>query len=124
MTFSIIPLVISCFLLGAHFLRSGNPLLTLWCVLTPFLLLIKRRWILVIVQLVAYTGGVIWINTAIQVMRKRINMGLPWDKPVIILGVVAGFSILSGLLLNLKGVRAKYSKKSNTMIDNEVFQKE
>jgi len=115
--FSIIPLIFSCLLLGAHFLRSGNPLFTLLCILLPFLLLIKRLWVLLIVQLFMYAGGIIWVNTAIHLMRKRITLSLPWNKPVIILGVVAGFTILSGLLLNLKGIKEKYLKK-DTQITN------
>ena len=117
MMFSIIPLIFSCLLLGAHFLRSGNPLFTLLCILLPFLLLIKRLWVLLIVQLFMYAGGIIWVNTAIHLMRKRITLSLPWNKPVIILGVVAGFTILSGLLLNLKGIKEKYLKK-DTQITN------
>ena len=40
----VIPFVVACFLLGAHFLRQGSLLLTGACLLAPFLLLIKKRW--------------------------------------------------------------------------------
>ena len=106
----ITPIVFSCLLLGAHFLRSGNFLLAVLCVFIPLLLLIKKRWVSVVLQLVAYMGGMVWLDTAIDVVRKRISMGLPWNKPVIILGTVALITILSGLLLNLKAVREKYPK--------------
>ena len=35
-------------------------------------------------------------------------MGLPWHKPVIILGAVAVFTVFSGVLFNLKVVKEKY----------------
>ncbi|MGA1875381.1 MAG: hypothetical protein ACMUIA_07225 [bacterium] len=117
MALSIIAVVFSCLLLGSHFLRSGHPLFTLLCVFLPFLLLIKRRWILLMVQLFMYAGGLIWIHTAIHVMRKRIIMGLPWSKPVIILGLVAGFTIFSGLLLHVKGVKERYPKKISKIMN-------
>jgi len=108
MIFTVIPLVISCLFLGAHFLRSGSFIFSLLCLLMPFLLLIKKRWILYLIQIFIYIGGGIWLNTAIFLMRKRLTMGLPWHKPVIILGAIAVFTVLSGLLLNLKGVKEKY----------------
>jgi len=55
-------------------------------------------------------GGIVWLNMAIHIMRKRMNMGLPWNKPVIILGTVASITIFSGFLLNLKVVKEKYPK--------------
>jgi len=108
MIFTIIPLVVSCLFLGAHFLRSGNFIVSVLFILMPFLLLIKKRWILYIIQIFIYIGGGIWINTAIFLMRKRLTMGLPWHKPIIILGAIAVFTVFSGLLLNLKGVKVKY----------------
>ena len=109
MIFAIIPLGFSCLLLGAHFLRSAHLVLTLLCWLMPFLLLVKKRWSLIILQLFIYMGAVVWINTAVFSVIKRMKMGLPWHMPAIIMGTVALFTIFSGLLLNLKSVKEKYT---------------
>ena len=108
MIFTVIPLVISCLFLGAHFLRSGSFIVFVFCLSMPFLLLVKKRWILYLIQIFVYIGGGIWINTAIFLMRKRLTLGLPWHKPVIILGAIAVFTVFSGLLLNVKGIKEKY----------------
>ena len=108
MIFTIIPLIVSCLFLGAHFLRSANSIISVLCLLMPFLLLIKKRWILYIIQIFTYIGGGIWLNTTIFLIRKRLTMGLPWHKPAIILGAIAVFTVFSGLLLNLKVVKEKY----------------
>ena len=111
MIFTIIPLTLSCLLMGAHFLRSGNPIITLFCLLAPFLLLIKKQWVLIFLQCFTYFGGIIWINTGINLMRKRISLGASWSKPLIIVGSVALFTIFSGLLLNVKYLKERYPKK-------------
>jgi hypothetical protein len=107
----ITPLVIALILLGAHFLRSQQPLLVIICMLSPLLLLIRRRWVLVLLQVLAYFGGIVWISTIVDIAQNRIAQGLPWARMVLILGAVALFTILSGLLLNSCKVKKKYVKK-------------
>ena len=95
-----IPAIISFLLLGAHFLRSGHLLLTGACLLLPGLLLIRRQWSLQLLQFLLYIGAAVWVNTVIRIARLRINLGQSWGRMAIILGVVAGFTIISGLLLH------------------------
>ena len=95
-----IPAIISFLLLGAHFLRNGNLLLTAVCLLLPGILLIQRQWSLQVLQLLLYIGAVVWVNTAIRIMRLRMNLGQPWGRMAVILGVVAGFTVVSGVLLH------------------------
>jgi hypothetical protein len=38
--------MLASLILGAHFLRDGHMLFVLLCLLFPFLLLIRRRWVL------------------------------------------------------------------------------
>jgi hypothetical protein len=104
-------IVIALILLGAHFLRSQQPLLVITCMLSPLLLLIRRNWVLVFLQILAYLGGVIWISTIVDIAQSRIAQGLPWAKMAVILGAVAFFTILSGLLLNSSKLKKKYVKK-------------
>jgi len=104
----VIPLILASLLLAAHFLRDGNLVLTLMCVLMPLLLLIKKRWSWLVVQLFAYAGAAIWIYTTVALVQQRIFWGIPWVRLVMILGGVALFTAWAGLLLNSSRIREMY----------------
>jgi len=106
----IIAISLAALVLGAHFLRDGNILLTVVFALSPLLLLIKQRWVLWVLQAIAYVGAVLWLQTAIQILNQRLLLGEPWLRMVIILGVVAAFSVFAGVLMNGKVMQDKYSR--------------
>lgn len=95
-------------LLSAHFLRQGNLGLTGVCLLAPLLLLVKKRWSLLVLQGLAYLGALIWLRTAIILIQQRLALGEPWFRIALILGAVALLTVVAGLLLNTAAVRAKY----------------
>ncbi len=100
-----IPLVLSCLLLVAHHSRAGQPgLIGLWLVL-PLALLFKRRWVDLALQALMFAGAGVWVSTTLKFATQRQAMGLPYERLVAILGGVAVFTLLSGLLLNLAGRR-------------------
>lgn len=101
--------VLSAVLLAAHFLRDGNLLLTAVCLLTPALLLIHRPWSLWLLQGFAYLGAVIWLVTLAQLVMERIAMGRSYGVSVAILGTVALFTIVSGVLLNSEVMQRHYA---------------
>lgn len=111
MALRIVILTFAYLLLGAHFLRIGNPVLLIFCVLSPFLLFIRKRYILIILQIFLYIGAGIWVYTAFTIIRKRMEMGSPIGRVAIILGVVALFTVFSGILLNSPVVKDKYPPK-------------
>jgi len=98
-------------LLAAHFLRMGHPILTLLCILLPFLLVIKKRLSLIILEFFTYMGAGIWVHTIIMLIKKRIKMGTSYRTALIILASVALFTLFSGLILNKKKVLEKYSNR-------------
>ena len=104
-------IIITSLILSAHFLRDSNLLLTLVYILLPFVLMIKKRLALLLVQGMAYAGGIIWINTLIKIAQRRISYGEPWIRMAVILGAVALFTILAGLLLNSSKVKEQYPSK-------------
>ncbi len=108
MILRIIPLIIASLLLAAHFLRDGNLGLVAVCLLLPLLLVVKKRWSLIILQLFTYVGAAIWVSTAIGIAQRRILQGVPWSRMAIILGVVALFTVFAGLVLNSTVVKEKY----------------
>ena len=108
MFLTVLAMSFTYFFLAAHFLRMGHPILTLLCILLPFLLLIKKRLSLIILEIFTYMGTGIWVHTIILLIKKRLKMGTSYKSAVIILGLVALFTFLSGLMLNLKKVLEKY----------------
>ncbi len=77
MIIRLIPVIVAYLLLGAHFLRYNNVLLTGLCALLPLLLLVKNRWALWVVQWSACVGALVWANTAAVLTKSRISAGAP-----------------------------------------------
>ena len=117
MLLRIILVSFSCLLMGAHFLRAGNFLLTLICLSLPFLLVIKKRWSLAVVQISLFIGAWIWVRSAIIILHERVINGRPWATAVTILGAVALLTLCSGLLLFAPAVKKRYPR-SNQGIDD------
>jgi len=101
--------IVAALLLGAHFLRAGNLVLVALCVAAPLLFFHRMRWSLIALQLLAYGAAGTWIAVAIQLVQMRQQSGQPWTIAVIILGSVALFTLLAGLLLNSRAIRERYS---------------
>jgi hypothetical protein len=104
----LIPLILSAVLLAAHFLRSFNLIPMLFCLFTPFLLLIKKRWVLYVLQSLTVVSALIWMVALYVIIQERISEGRSWTASAIILGVVAAFTLFSGWLLNSPKVKDNY----------------
>ena len=108
MILRMIPLVIASLLMAAHFLRGGNIGLVLLSILVPLLLLIRKRWSLILVQLSAYAAAMVWVYATIRLVQERMLLARPWSSAVIILSSVALFSVFAGLLLNSRKLKERY----------------
>jgi type VI protein secretion system component VasK len=108
MILRIILIVISYLLLAAHFSRHDNTSLMIFCLLIPFLLLIKKRWVLIVIQSFCYLGALVWIQTTYLLVLERINLEESWIRLLIILSFVAILTIVSGVLLNSAVIKRKY----------------
>ena len=104
-----LPMILSAVLLAAHFLRSYSLLPMTICLLAPFLLLIKRRWSLVTLQLLTIPAAIIWLSTLSSIIQQRIYEQRSWTASAIILGVIALFTLFAGWLLNSSQVKERYS---------------
>ncbi len=102
------PVVLSFVLLAAHFSRHDVPLLTLLCLLIPFLLLLKRPWVPRLFQLLLAIGALEWIRTAVVLARARIDAGEPWIRMALILAGVALVTTGSAVLLQSSRLRHLY----------------
>ena len=108
MILRIILLILTYLLLGAHFLREGEMILALSCLFIPFLLFIKRKWSIKVIQIFTYGGVLVWIKTLFVLINSRMDMGQPWIRMTIILFAVMLFTLISGFLLNSKVIKDKY----------------
>lgn len=100
--------IVAALLLGAHFLRAGNFLMVSLCLAVPLLFLWRRRWSLIVLQLLAYCAGASWIAVAIELVQMRQQLGQHWTAAAIILGSVALYTLLAGWLLNSRAIRERY----------------
>lgn len=104
----LIPFMLASLILGAHFLRGGSTILVAVCVLFPLLLLIKKRWVLQLLQGFALVGALIWASAAYVLVQSRLEAGAPWMRMLLILGGVAVFTLWAGFLLRSETVQKRY----------------
>ena len=95
-------------LAAAHFLRAGLWVAVIFCVATPLLFLYRHRLSLIMLQLLAYAAGGVWIYTAFHLVQARELAGRPWALGASILLAVALLSVSAGLVLNAKAARDRY----------------
>ncbi len=100
--------VTAALLLGAHFLRQGNLILVALCLCAPLLLVYRKRWVLIVLPLLAYGAAASWTVLAVRLVELRLQSGEPWKLAAAILGAVALFTLIAGLLLNSRVVRERY----------------
>jgi len=105
------PVVLSFLLLAAHFYRSGQVVLPGVCIATLFLLFFRKSWIPQLFQFLLILGALEWLRSLYYFAAMRIAWDQPWTRLAIILGAVALFTALSGLVFNDKAVRSRYSTK-------------
>ncbi len=97
-------------LLGAHFLRAANLPLVALCATAPLLFFYRRRWSLIALQFMAYCAAATWLGVAFQLVQIRQQLAQSWTAAAIILGTVALFSAVAGLLLNSRAIEERDPK--------------
>jgi hypothetical protein len=96
-------------LLAAHFMRAGQSLMMAVLGLLLLLLFLRKWWVPRVFQLVLFLGAVEWIVTAVTIAKIRMQMEQDWLRMAIILGVVALFTLLSGLVFQAGALRQRYT---------------
>ncbi|UTV28913.1 hypothetical protein [Photobacterium atrarenae] len=89
------PNVVSFWLLAAHFLRGGAMGWFLCWLLLPALLLVRRRWIVRMVQLALLFVASAWVMITAEMLTSRIIMGEDWSRMLMIMGTVICMTLLS-----------------------------
>jgi hypothetical protein len=102
------PVVLSLLVLGAHFLRAGNLVLVVLTVALLGLLPVRSRWAAHVIQTALVLGAVEWVRTLLALAVRRAEAGQPALRMVIILGIVALVTALSGLVFRSSRLRSWY----------------
>lgn len=107
-------------MLAAHFSRAGQNLLALIILLVPFLLIIRKRWVIQVLQGVAYLAALSWLYSAYNYIQTRIAFGDDWLRLLLILGAVALYSAWSGYFLRSPAVDARYGFELEAQTDQNT----
>ena len=95
-------------LLSAHFSRANNNVLAIITLLVPFLLFVKKSWVIQVLQGIGYLASVAWLFSAYQYIQQRIANGDDWVRLAIIIFTVAVYSAWSSYFLGSQPVKETY----------------
>jgi len=98
-----LPLILSCLLLAAHHSRAD---IGLWLTV-PLLLLLRRRWADLALQIMLAAGAVEWLLTLRSFATAYEQMGRPAGRMSLILAGVALFTLFAAGLLFTRGRRRR-----------------
>ncbi len=102
-------IILAAILIAAHFLRSFSLIPMAICLFAPFLLMIKKRWSLIMLQLLTISAALIWLITLYGIIQERVFEHRSWMASAIILGIVALFTLFAGWLLNSQEIKERYT---------------
>jgi len=108
----LLPVFISFLLLSAHFFRAGETFLALLPIVLFIPLIFKNIWVPWLIQLALLLGAVEWFFTLASIAQIRMEFGMPWLRMALILGALALFTALSGLVFKSKALKQRYSINS------------
>ncbi len=115
------PIVLSCLVLAAHFLRGGQAAFVAICLAIPLLFMVRRPWAGWAITTLLGLGCLEWLATLVQIAQVRMAMGEPWLRMAAILGTVTLITGASALLPRTRrlaghfaphGIRAEGSRST------------
>lgn len=106
--FYLIPVFLSIWMLGAHFLRAGRLFPALLAVVISLALFIHRPWIVRIIQVALIAGVIEWIRTSTVLVLERQSLGMPRLRLAVILGAVILLAVFSIFALESESLRKRY----------------
>lgn len=90
-----LPACLALLLLAAHLLRMGDLGPVLLCLALMVLAFVRHPVARRTLQAVLVLGALEWVRVLFEIRAARLEMGLPWLRMALILGVVAAFTLAS-----------------------------
>ena len=105
-----IPVVLSLLALGAHFMRFGNELGVVGCIVLLGLLFLRKPWVVRLQQVALVAGAFEWAHTLYYIVQARLAQGAPFTRLVVILAAVIAVTALSAVLFESKIMKRIYGR--------------
>jgi ferredoxin len=102
---------LSCLLLAAHYLRSGDLGMVAVCLALPGLFFFRQSWVRPVLQAAFAAGMAVWVLAMIDLIQFRQVVGLPWLRLALILGSVAVVTGSGALFLETRALRERFSRR-------------
>jgi hypothetical protein len=103
-----IPVVFSLVILGAHFMRYGDSIGVLGSLVLIALLIVRRPWVVRLMQVVLIFGALEWVRTLYELVQVRAAHGQPFIRMVVILGIIVAVTFCSALLFQSPTLKRIY----------------
>lgn len=105
-----IPIFLSSLIISAHFYRNGFVIVSVLCLLSPLLLLLRRRWIPKLIIFLLVLFALEWVRTMLSYIDEYKLQERSYDKLVVILLLVIFFTLLSSIVFKTKAMKKRYTK--------------
>ena len=111
MFFRLLPVIFATILFAAHIMRftSLYPALAVLALLAT--LFIRKNWIPYMWQILTGLAIIEWLRTTIMFVQMRLDVGLPYLRLLVIMGVVILFNVYVLISLRNKKLQAFYVDK-------------
>lgn len=113
----LLPVLISFLLIAAHFFRAGQTVVVVLLSSLLLLLMVRHVWVPRVIQLVLVLAALEWLRTLYAIASVRMQTGEQWSRMAMILGAVALFTALSGLVFRTAALRARYSEPKQAVME-------
>lgn len=108
----LLPLILADLLLAAHFLRFGGFSPAALALLFLITLFIRRSWIIRLWQALMFVATLVWIDTAIKLIRLRLALDLPWIRLAIIMALVIALTAFAGFWTENKRIKNYFRRQT------------
>jgi hypothetical protein len=108
-----IPVVLSSFVITAHFYRNNFQLVGFFCLLLPLLLFLKRSWVPKIVTAFLVLYSIEWLRTMLYLTDQYKLQGRPFSKLILILSSVIVFTLLSSVVFKSQVMKKRYGQEED-----------
>ena len=105
--------VVACWLLAAHFLRSFDVVFMLFFLFLPLLLSVRSAWAVRVVQVALAFGVFEWIAATARFLSERRATGEPAGRLLLIMGAVILFTVIAAAALETAGPRRRYGLRAS-----------